>query len=212
VYVGVSQNELTSILQSGFNPLIYYDADNTPEATKLVPATAGISYVAISHVWSHGLGNPHDNSLPQCQMRRISDLTNKLYSKSGSKPILFWLDTVCFPVHSPKAADLSIIFMRKTYADAGRVLVIDRHLAAVESKPLLRTECLTRILCSSGTRRLWTLQGGALAKSLCFQFADEAIDIANAAFIMTAEMTFVTNDRSLEYQPISSMISELWEA
>lgn len=127
---------------------------------------------------------------------------NKLCGQSGSKPILFWLDTICFPVHSPEAADLAIILMRKTYADADRVLVVDRYLTAVEIKLLLRTECLMRILCSSWTRRLWTLQEGALAKSLYFQFADEAIDIANAAFMMVVEMIFLTTGRSLEYQPI----------
>lgn len=65
-YVGVSQNKLTSILQSGAILLIYYDADNTPDTIKLVPATAGISYVTISYIWSHGLGKPHNNALPQC--------------------------------------------------------------------------------------------------------------------------------------------------
>jgi hypothetical protein len=144
-------------------------------------------------------------------MRRLTDRVNQLYGESGNDVVLFWLDTICFPVHSPAAADLALIAMRKTYADADRVLVLDRYLEAIASKPLLHTESLVRILCSSWTRRLWTLQEGALAKSLYFQFADEAIDIAQAAFLMTAEMTFVTTDRSLEYQPISSMVSELWE-
>src|SRR6202012_5346622 len=30
--------------------------------------------LAISHVWSDGLGNPHRNSLPQCQMIALYDL------------------------------------------------------------------------------------------------------------------------------------------
>lgn len=210
-YIGVSQSELLYILRSGVIPLIYYDAKNAPNSIKLVPAIPGTSYVAISHVWSHGLGNPHDNSLPQCQICRISILVNKLPSQSESSPTLFWLDTICFPVHSAEAANIALISMRKTYAEADRVLVIDRYLEAVESKPLLRTECLMRILCSSWTRRLWTLQEGALAKSLYFRFADDAIELEKAAFLMTAEMTFVTNDHSLEYQPIFSMVSELWE-
>jgi hypothetical protein len=209
--VGVSRDELASILHSGFVPLICYDAQHSPDKIRLVPAITKTSYVAISHVWSHGLGNRWANSLPQCQMRRISGLVNSLPRDSGSDVTLFWLDTICFPVHSPETADLAIIFMRKTYTEAVRVLVIDRYLEAVESKPLLRTECLMRILCSSWTRRLWTLQEGALAKALYFQFADEAIELEQAAFFMTAEMTFVTNDLSLEYQPISSTISELWE-
>jgi hypothetical protein len=55
------------------------------------------------------------------------------------------------------------------------------------------------------------LQEGVLAKKLYFQFADKPIEISNAAFTMTMEMTFVIGHRSLEYQPITSMISELWE-
>jgi hypothetical protein len=40
-------------------------------------------YVAISHVWSNGLGNPSRNSLPQCQLQRLQDFCNALYK---SKP------------------------------------------------------------------------------------------------------------------------------
>ena len=32
------------------------------------------SYIAISHVWSDGLGNPNENSLPLCQPEFLYDL------------------------------------------------------------------------------------------------------------------------------------------
>jgi hypothetical protein len=62
--VGVSADDLASILTSGFVPLICYDAENDPDNIKLVPAIPDTPYVSISHVWSHGIGNPNDNSLP----------------------------------------------------------------------------------------------------------------------------------------------------
>ena len=64
--VGVSQEELLFILRTRVVPLIYYDANNASDRIVLVPGDPRTPYVAISHVWSHGLGNPHDNSLPQC--------------------------------------------------------------------------------------------------------------------------------------------------
>ena len=32
----------------------------------------GNRYVAISHVWADGMGNPHSNDLPRCQVERLS--------------------------------------------------------------------------------------------------------------------------------------------
>jgi len=209
--VDVSQDELATILLSGLIPLIEYDEERDPCNIKLIPASPGTPYVAISHVWSHGLGNPLENSLPRCQLARISKLVNNLPGGNGSRGTLFWMDTICFPVHHADAADAALTFMRKTYKDADRVLVLDRYLTTTEAKPLLRTECLVRIICCSWTRRLWTLQEGALARVLYFQFSDQAIDIESLTLHMNMEMTFIRHDRSLEYLPIYSIISELWE-
>lgn len=210
-FVSVEKSDLTSILLSGVIPLISYQDKDDSGLVKLVPATPGTPYVAISHVWSHGLGNPHDNSIPLCQFRRIGELVTKLGVHSEGHPSLFWLDTICFPLHHQEAADRALVYMRVTYTDATAVLVLDRYLEDTESKPLLRTECLVRILVSSWTRRLWTLQEGALAKKLYFNFADELLEMEYTAFLHVAEMTKVTCDGSLEYQPIQSVTSELWE-
>ena len=210
-FVSASQDKLAAILLSGVIPLIRYEADIDPSNIELVPASAGTPYVAISHVWSHGLGNLHGNSLPRCQLARISEFVNNLPGASGNRKTLFWMDTICFPVHHVDAANAALKFMRRTYKDADRVLVLDRYLTTTEAKPLLRTECLVRIICSNWTRRLWTLQEGALARVLYFQFSDQAIDIESLTLHMNMEMTFICHDRSLEYLPIYSIISELWE-
>lgn len=210
--IDVPSEELSSILLTlNVIPLIQYDPTNDLSPLKLVPALPGTRYVAISHVWSHGLGNPHKNALWKCQLHRIGKQVSQLYPEQGGQPMLYWLDTICFPIHEFGAADKAMIFMRKTYADADCVLVLDRYLESSPSKDRLSLECLMRVLCSSWTRRLWTLQEGVLARKLYFQFTDKAIEIGNAAFTMTVEMSFVIGNKSLEYQPIASMISELWE-
>src|SRR5256885_2293629 len=36
------------------------------------------SYVAFSHVWSHGLGNQCENSLPTCQLERLQAMASRV--------------------------------------------------------------------------------------------------------------------------------------
>lgn len=78
-------------------------------AVEIQPFNLGFSfrrktpYVAISHVWSDGLGNPRCNSLPQCQLVQLQGFCNGLYSDMPNcKPVPFWIDTLCVPVgHDP---------------------------------------------------------------------------------------------------------------
>lgn len=86
----------------------------------------GKPYVAISHVWADGLGNPSANSLPACQMTRLRRLVNKfqpivnnplkqprptlLEDKASSELDIqhcphIWIDTLCIPRESPSAAE-----------------------------------------------------------------------------------------------------------
>lgn len=37
-----------------------------------------VRYVALSHVWADGLGNPSKNSLPLCQLNRLQNVVNNL--------------------------------------------------------------------------------------------------------------------------------------
>lgn len=110
-------------------------------------------FVAISHVWSDGMGNVRGNSLPKCRLPflqraiwqcrapikmnrgRPGDTTLKSYSllidddeASGlaSQAILpFWLDTFCVPKTSGDAKTTALRLMGKTYASASKVLVLD---------------------------------------------------------------------------------------
>lgn len=78
----------------------------------------GVTYVAISHVWSHGLGNNRANSLPRCQLERLSTLVNEVSGQRAGAPTYFWIDTLSWPVEREEATNLAIVYMRKTYAKA----------------------------------------------------------------------------------------------
>jgi len=70
--------------------------------------------------------------------------------------------------------------MRRTYESARKVLVLDSELevASIDTSP---EELLMRISCCGWMRRLWTLQEGALAKELFFQFKERAAMIGDLA-------------------------------
>lgn len=79
-HVALPMNEVESILRSEDSfPLTTYveQCGGTFQlaATKWQPH---MRYVAISHVWSDGLGNAESNSLPHCQLLRLKELVYNL--------------------------------------------------------------------------------------------------------------------------------------
>ena len=175
------QKVLTSILESGSIPLIVNDEVNRSKLRmRLVRSKVETRYVAISHVWSHGKGNPKSNSLPLCQLSYISKKVNALYPDENA-PVPFWIDTLCCPTKPPHAQALALEQMGSTYENADKVLVLDSTLETVllpgagRDRETAR-EALLRIFASPWMRRLWTLQEALLAKQLHFQFADGALE------------------------------------
>ncbi|KAH7068492.1 hypothetical protein FB567DRAFT_250319 [Paraphoma chrysanthemicola] len=131
-----------------------------------------VRYVAISHVWRGGLGNPHSNALPRCQLARIQALVNAQYP-AQLQPIPFWMDTLCVPLQAP-LRKIAIQQMKSIYQEADKVLVLDNALqsASLASDALVN---LCRIGFCSWTQRLWTYQEGVLAFRLVFQFRDGSV-------------------------------------
>jgi hypothetical protein len=170
-----------SILRGGSYPIISLTAEGTSENLSIVEAVPNMKYVAISHVWSDGLGNLRKNALPRCQLRRLSRLVSNTFEYIGEKcPPLFWVDTVCCPPEDGEAQDLALSRMRDTYQKASCVLVLDSWLENQSIEALSECEIMMRITCCGWNRRLWTFQEGALAQSLVFKFADSLFDLDNA--------------------------------
>lgn len=167
-------------------PLIVSVDDNeaSPDI-RLVPWRSGVPFVAISHVWSDGLGNPKKNAIPQCQLRRLSQYTRAIL-KDTTEPPLFWLDTICVPPDAICQVSESleqqmqyraISQMKNTYEQSTVTLVLDSWLLSTRISDMTVAEKMMRIFSCAWNSRLWTYQEGALPKSVYFQFKDTAEDI-----------------------------------
>lgn len=160
---------ITAMLKGGGIPVIALPkAPDGTEAVVIQESSAATPYVAISHVWSDGLGNASGNSLPMCQLRRLQRLVDGLFPAHDG-PVPFWIDTICVPFSDMKKH--AIRKMAMVYKDASKTLVLDRSLE-ISSLHRPIDELLTRIRCTPWMQRLWTVQEAVLSKDLYFQFAD----------------------------------------
>lgn len=77
--VDIPREEIADIIKSGGIPLISMGLDENDLDLKVVRCTPHITYTAISHVWSDGLGNPTSNALPLCQLSRLRTMISHTY-------------------------------------------------------------------------------------------------------------------------------------
>ena len=133
---------------------------------EIISSQPDSQYVALSHVWADGLGNPSANALPRCQLLRLQKLLqwSNMPRDSGDndQELLLWCDTLCCPVKPSEAKDRALLQMKRTYRDATMVLVLDASLQLCDSDPSTPEEMCARISSCGWTRRLWTLQEGTL--------------------------------------------------
>ena len=156
---------LNEMSRKGDIALISGDCDfSTSSIIPLQKADGITPYVAISHVWADGLGNPGANAMYICQLKRISAFVKNL---CHGKPTPFWVDTICCP-KLPDAKSPVLANMRKIYSDADKVLVLDRLMLSTTS-PLRIMDCFLLLYASGWSTRLWTLQEGAVSKTLWIQ-------------------------------------------
>ncbi|KAJ0415774.1 hypothetical protein BJY00DRAFT_292882 [Aspergillus carlsbadensis] len=205
---------LGEILEDGGIPLVEItppEEEGGEYTIRVVKRKTSTRYASISHVWADGLGNPHTNSLPNCQLGLLYErarmlLTDKEYvpkyengpygplhtgaarlahafgSSRRGDSVLVWIDTLCIP-HAREVRGLAIQRIRDTYLNAYRTMIIDSEIKQVESSAASSLElCLRVIYCSGWIRRLWTLQEGLAAKSrLYVLLADKAVNVSTIA-------------------------------
>lgn len=193
----VDSEELTAILlQDNKFPVLRFTGDLQNLKAELVKEEAEVPYVAISHVWADGLGNPESNSLHRCKLLHLANLVRSMpddEAKDGDSVPCIWLDTLCSPAKDGPGKQRAIEKIRLVYERAKAVLVLDAGLMSYSAKEQSVFELLLRIFTSGWMRRLWTLQEGALAKSLFFQFADKALsldDLMKSLFQNSYKMTY----------------------
>ncbi|KAF2011119.1 hypothetical protein BU24DRAFT_472277 [Aaosphaeria arxii CBS 175.79] len=156
-------------------------------------------YIAISHVWADGLGNPSENGLPLCQVKRLRANLLKLQRLlvGDDANVLFWMDTLCIPV-GPDEYSLRLVQIDKMasiYKRAMTSLVLDAELMATVSDDNfpsaephdvdtrmcrnisreLSLEARARLTCSVWMCRSWTLQEGELPATIAVQFLDNSV-------------------------------------
>ena len=204
-FLTAPSDKVVQIIQDGGVPLVSIRKRRYGGLEiEIQAATAPYQYIAISHVWSGGLGNPQANSLPQCQLQRLLErlsslpgyndpgiynkqydswyITKRYLDKLGSsrkkqKVPLFWIDTLCIPVDSQYAnlRTRAINMMNLIYASARSVLVLDSELQHLSIKNMRHSEAFVRLVYSSWMGRCWTLQEGGIGLVCHVQFADGVI-------------------------------------
>ncbi|MCJ1377943.1 hypothetical protein MMC17_001039 [Xylographa soralifera] len=205
--ISVEEEKLNNILEQGSLPLLRFRKDTAYDNghIELVVSTETSSYIALSHVWADGLGNPHNNALPRCQILWLHGLMGR--SNEGSDQhdeqdsgSLYWLDTLCCPAKPGLGKTTTLGMMKNIYKNASHVLVLDLSLQAYNVEEMCMFEACSRVFSSPWLRRLWTLQEGAFAKSLLIQFRDRPITLAE--IFTSLKDTFkseVCQDRELVY-------------
>ena len=212
----VDQDALTKILKKGDSfPLLRLTGDLNNLDLELVDSAENTpsSYIAISHVWADGLGNPRDNALYRCKLLKLREhvmsvnSVNPLSTESSGETPLIWLDTLCCPAQDGWGKQNAIEKIRCVYRQAKHVLVLDSGLMAYKSESQDVSEKLARIFTSSWMRRLWTLQEGALARSLYFQFADSAVCLENLGNLILKERQVSMRHRAVSMDFVNEFLA-----
>jgi hypothetical protein len=171
-----SLEEVKKILDRGAIPVIYVIDEQERrsgiqlkvQAWKLDQESSSKPFIAISHVWSQGLGSTTEQGLPVCQLRclaRLCRMTSEFGEHCG-----FWIDSLCIP-KDPEWRGKAMSQLRTVYQHAESVLVIDNCIrnASVSKSP---EDLALVIYTSPWMGRLWTYQEGILASKLTFDVDD----------------------------------------
>jgi hypothetical protein len=161
--------------------LKYDDQDSlVPSLSSLDDAAMGSKQLSIfSHVWSDGLGNPKENRLPLCQLKRFHAIINTLPRRKhwAGRSIItgvyrIWIDTLCIPLDH-ETRKKAIGMLKRYYSYANVTIVLDKSLNTLSRADFSSGELLLRIALSPWMSRCWTMEEAVLAGStLSIPFAD----------------------------------------
>ncbi|KAK4934267.1 RNA helicase [Elasticomyces elasticus] len=155
----VDNEVVSSMVEGGDFPVISGPRACSEVSLQVMQASGAKSWMAISHVWAHGLGNPHANAILQCRYDWLISQMQRTPSGGGS-PI--WVDTLCVPVGERyiEQRRMAINQMRRVYEDAAFVVVLHERLLSTSGAHVVT--CQLEVLMSDWMQRIWTLQEGAL--------------------------------------------------
>ena len=193
-HISVSGASVCDVLARGKIPRVL--ASQTKDGSVKLEISEDAPYIAISHVWSQGLGNDKENSLPRCQIFRIMQHINAI---AGHRPIALWIDTLCIPVASEfrHFRRLAITKVVESFRAAEAVLVLDIELEQA-SKTWPAVQLGTLLYCCGWMQRLWTFQEGLMANrngstdSLLIQLSDGAVSWTDLMSHFTAHDMYHT--------------------
>ena len=172
-FATTSMRSLLDIIESGLCPLVGGRIGSTMELKGY--NLEDVKYVAVSHVWLDGCGNPTANAVPSCQADLIDAQVKMWFSQSRTESMPWFLDTLCVPVpvsqRAKAARNKLIAMMNVIYKNALIVLVRDKALVDLSSH-LDPLETVFKIAFSQWSQRLWTLQEAVAATRLEFSMSD----------------------------------------
>lgn len=177
-------------LQGGGIPLIQGEQglDGQNMKFSIVDSATGVDFVAISHVWAEGLGNPHSNALPSCSLEWVQNMVDNLPGNPEGVSTPFWCDTLCVPISPPEMYTVAMNFLRHPYVNSSKVLVLDSYLYTKDSSKMSALEIWCSVIVCSWSQRLWTFQESRLAKDVYFQFADRAVHLGQVYYESNTNM------------------------
>ncbi|KAF1953710.1 hypothetical protein CC80DRAFT_537296 [Byssothecium circinans] len=174
--ISATTRKAVEIIRDGGVPVVSWIGDDSgTKRTLLVEdAVCGrLDYVAISHVWADGLGNPYRNSLPNCQLDTIQRWVDGLPGGDIAGKRWFWMDTICVPVEEQhkRWRQAAIAKMADIYKGSTCVLTLDAWVRAISVNSSIADK-IARLYVSNWVHRLWTTQESVLGDRLYVQFSD----------------------------------------
>ncbi|KAK3349201.1 hypothetical protein B0T25DRAFT_236864 [Lasiosphaeria hispida] len=175
--------QLTTIIREGDIPVFKWNlGTRSLELAAVKVQKRGVGsppFMAISHVWSDGLGNARDNAVYECQLEALQtgiDLAATKHKMVHGIPSHFWIDTLCVPVQkeNKELRKKCIQDMKRIYESSCAVYVLSslRNTSTTDKGPAGRIAAHF----NNWDRRLWTYQECILGRKRLVQYADKTVD------------------------------------